>query len=143
FKIGEQHFQQSALDQVLDYSLDLKNFHATSHNNLIAPILIASEAEDMPPSIKMTPHNDNLLFPIKTNINLLQIVINEVLEISTEEDINSSKWINGKYSPTPTIIEAALALFNEHSVEDISRNDASAKNLTITSNFVSDLIEKA
>ncbi len=49
----------------------------------------------------------------------------------------------GKYSPTPTIIEAAIALFNNHSVSDISRSDASATNLAETSNTISELIEKA
>ena len=37
FKVGEKDFLLSGIDQVLDYALDLKNFHETSHTHLIAP----------------------------------------------------------------------------------------------------------
>jgi hypothetical protein len=66
FKVGESEFLLSASDQVLDYSLDLKNFHETSHQHLIAPILIATEAKNIISLISTTPHNDNLLFTVKT-----------------------------------------------------------------------------
>src|SRR5206468_8224610 len=66
FKVGEKEFLLSAVDQVLDYSLDLKNFHETSHKHLIAPILIATEAKANFVNVSTTSHNDNLLFPIKT-----------------------------------------------------------------------------
>src|SRR5688572_3126857 len=41
FKVGEREFAASALDQVWDYALDLKNFHEPSHAELVVPILIA------------------------------------------------------------------------------------------------------
>ena len=31
FKVGEKNFHSYAIDQVMDYALDLKNFHETSH----------------------------------------------------------------------------------------------------------------
>ncbi|MBS1551650.1 MAG: DUF2075 domain-containing protein [Bacteroidetes bacterium] len=143
FKVGEKEFLLNAIDQVWDYSLDLKNFHETSHKHLIAPILIATEAKDFKSTISKTPHNDNLLYPIKTNPKLLREVIENVLHFSEGESIVSDNWATGKYSPTPTIIEAAIALFNNHSVSDISRSDASATNLAETSNTISELINKA
>ena len=82
FKVGEKEFLLSASDQVLDYSLDLKNFHETSHEHLIAPILIATEAKNVIPVISTTPHNDNLLFPVKTNTSSLEEVINKVLQFA-------------------------------------------------------------
>jgi len=51
FKVGESHFTSSALDQVTDYCLDLKNFHETSANYLIAPILIATASRHIKPII--------------------------------------------------------------------------------------------
>jgi hypothetical protein len=42
-------------------------------------------------------------------------------------------WANAAYRPTPTIIEAARALYAGHGVAEISRNDAGAINLTKTS----------
>ena len=143
FKVGEKDFSQSSIDQVWDYALDLKNFHETSHTNLIAPVLIATEAKVTLPYISTTSHNDDLLLPIKTNSVLLGDVIDLVLKYSDGEIINSQNWSEGRYSPTPTIIEAAMALYNGHSVSEISRSDATARNLSDTSNALSDIIISA
>lgn len=143
FKIGEREFLQSAIDQVSDYALDLKNFHKTSHKPLIAPILIATHAKADFPSISITPHNDNVLCPIRTNTELLLEVINTALQFADGDDINVENWGAGNYSPTPTIIEAAMALYNGHSVSEISRSDATAKNLRETSNAISKIILEA
>ncbi len=141
FKIGEKNF--SSIDQVWDYALDLKNFHETSHKHLIAPILIATEATNVFSSICTTPHNDRLLFPIKSNIEALRGIIENILGFADGEIIDSEVWTQGRYSPTPTIIEAAMALYNNHSVVEITRSDASAKNLSVTSNVISEVIKSA
>ena len=140
FKIGEKEFLLSASDQVLDYGLDLKNFHETSHEHLIAPILIATEAKNCIPIITITPHNDNILFPIKTNTFLIDDVIRRVLEFADGEDINHEVWEVGRYSPTPTIIEAAMALYNGHNVAEITKSGAEATNLTDTSSALREII---
>jgi len=140
FKVGEKDFLLYASDQVLDYCLDLKNFHETSHQHLIAPVLIATEARNVVPLISTTPHNDNILFAINTNRTLLGQVINDVLQFAEGEDINNETWEAGRYSPTPTIIEAAMALYKGHSVAEISRSDAEATNLTETSAAIEEII---
>jgi hypothetical protein len=140
FKIGETQFYASALDQVMDYALDLKNFHQTSHDQFIAPILVASKAENAQSIIATTPQNDKLLFPIECNSELIRNVIDEVLRFVDGKSIDPSQWENGGYYPTPTIIEAATALYRGHSVEEISRRDASAINLSDTTNSISEII---
>ena len=140
FKVGEKEFLISASDQVLDYCLDLKNFHETSHQHLIAPVLIATEARNIIPLITSTPHNDNLLFTIEANATLLTEVIYNVLQFADGEEINSETWEAGRYSPTPTIIEAAMALYNGHNVAEISRSDAEATNLSNTSSALREII---
>lgn len=140
FKVGEKEFLANDVEQVWDYALDLKNFHETSHDHLIAPILVATEGKDTVPVISTTLHNDNLLIPVKTNKTLLSEVINGVLEFSNGEAIKPEIWQFGRYSPTPTIIEAAKALYAGHSVKDISRSDATAQNLSTTSNALSNII---
>jgi len=140
FKIGESEFNSSAIDQVWDYSLDLKNFHESSHEQYIAPILIATSAKHAEPTIAFTPQNDKLLFPIKTNLAMLGSVIQNVLNVADGKDIDRKEWEGGRYCPTPTIIEAAMALYNNHSVAEISRNDASAINLSKTSGAIADII---
>ncbi|MDB5199767.1 MAG: hypothetical protein JWO92_1730 [Chitinophagaceae bacterium] len=140
FKVGEKEFLLSAYDQVLDYGLDLKNFHETSHQHLIAPILVATGAKDVIPIISATPHNDNILFPIKTNSFLLPEVIDNVLQFAEGEDINHDAWEAGRYSPTPTIIEAAMALYNGHNVAEITKSGAEATNLTETTTAIREII---
>ncbi|MFH1369125.1 MAG: DUF2075 domain-containing protein [Elusimicrobiota bacterium] len=143
FKIGEREFTSYAIDQVWDYALDLKNFHETSHDLYISPILIASKAKNGIISVATTPHNDKLLIPIKTNTKQLGKIIENVLSFSEGKVIDKKYWENGRYCPTPTIIEAAMALYNHHSVTEISRNDASAINLSRTSEAVSAIIHSS
>lgn len=140
FKIGESNYTASAVDQVWDYALDLKNFHETSHSCYKAPILICTNAKEGEIVVFTTKHNDNLLYPIKSNASQLKQVIETVLSFADGENIDSDKWSNGRYSPTPTIIEAAMSLYNNHSVADISRKDADAINLSRTSNTVTEII---
>ena len=45
FKTGESDRPESAIDQVLDYALDLKNFHKYSQSRLSAPILLLFQFE--------------------------------------------------------------------------------------------------
>ena len=79
FKVGEKEFTSYAIDQVMDYALDLKNFHETSHEQFIAPILIATNAKASYTTIELTPHNDKILHPIRCNTDLLSDVIKDVL----------------------------------------------------------------
>jgi len=141
FKVGEREFASHAIDQVWDYALDLKNFHESSHERPIAPILIATEAEDVAPFVVATQQNDHLLLPIQSNPATLPDVLREVLQFVDAPAIVANQWELGRYCPTPTIIEAATALYNGHSVTDISRSDASAINLSQTSDAISQIIQ--
>ncbi|MDA8106031.1 MAG: DUF2075 domain-containing protein [Nitrospiraceae bacterium] len=140
FKIGEKNFTSTAIDQVWDYALDLKNFHESSHEQFIAPVLIATKAENAYPIIVATPQNDSLIFPVECNVQMLGQVIADVLQFSEGVDIDPVQWERGRYCPTPTIVEAAMALYHGHSVEAISRSDASAINLSQTSAAISEII---
>ncbi len=143
FKVNERFFTKYGYDQVWDYALDLKNFHETSHDKTIAPILVATDANPEPFEIALTPQNDDLLFPIKSNQNNLRKIIKEVISFCRSDKIDHVNWENGRYLPTPTIIEAAKALYKNHSVEEISRNDASAINLTKTTEEISKIIDES
>ena len=143
FKIGEEEFASHAIDQVCDYALDLKNFHESSHEHVIAPILIATKAQCAGATIAATQQNDKLLFPMKSNVKLLGPTIEGVLRFADGPPMNNETWEKGRYCPTPTIIEAAMALYGGHSVGDISRSDASAINLGQTSDTISDIIRSS
>ncbi|MDI3521142.1 DUF2075 domain-containing protein [Anaerophaga thermohalophila] len=144
FKVGERHFLRHNVEQVWDYALDLKNFHKTSHNVVLVPVLIATEAKKNYAEIQLTSHNDKLTLPVKIGSEgLLEVIQNALYFFSNERQINISEYINGGYMPTPTIIEAAVALYTTHSVENITRSDADAKNLTVTTSKISEIIESA
>lgn len=144
FKVGEHKYLNCHLDQVWDYALDLKNFHEPSHNAILAPILIATETNQSFIEITLTSHNDNVIIPIKINKDSLNQAVSSVLAFFYETNrINSDEFSRGRYSPTPTIIEAALSLYNSHTVDEITRSDADAKNLTITTDAINEVVHKA
>ncbi len=133
----------AALDQVWDYALDLKNFHETSHKAFIAPVLILTSAKKVFPLVVMTPKNDKLLMPIKTNAEQLGEVVKQVLFIADKDKINIKVWEGGSYKPTPTIVEAAMALYRGHNVENITKTSASEINLSKTTHAVSEIIKQS
>ncbi len=143
FKTGAKEFTRYAIDQVTDYALDLKNFHETSHDRVVAPVLIATDAPGVMPLVAMTPQNDKTMVPIMGNAETLADVIKVVLDFARDEKIDWDEWRTGRYSPTPTIMEAALALYRRHSVAEISRSDAGAINLSQTSDAISEIVRDA
>ena len=143
FKAGESQFHIAALDQVWDYALDLKNFHDASHDVSIAPVLVATKAASQSIELQQTLHDDGLARPIRANAADLQKVISKTLAFFTAPRIDAIRWESGRYLPTPTIIEAARALYAGHSVESISRHGAGAQNLSVTSKAVDQIIDEA
>ena len=144
FKVGESKFSGSAIDQVWDYALDLKNFHQTTHDKTVVPILIATHAANELIAIDTTEHGDAVLRPILVGADSLSQAMERALAFDTAPSaINAQQWETGRYSPTPTIVEAALALYGGHSVGDISRSDAGATNLAHTSEAISRIIRSA
>ena len=67
FKVGQKNINQSDLDQVWDYALDLKNFHKPSHNIFLVPVLIATQVETQKLKREFIVYADNLFRPIQSN----------------------------------------------------------------------------
>lgn len=140
FKVGETEFASHAIDQVYDYALDLKNFHEASHDLFIAPVLVATGATDAEIVLGLTPHNDRLLEPIRSAPSQLSRVIRDAIALTAAPRIDTGAWEQGRYCPTPTIIEAATALYAGHKVEEISRHGT---NLGETTRTIADTIRRA
>lgn len=139
FKCGASSYDSADLRQTLDYALDLKNFHEQSHHLRIIPILVSTKANNTEWRLHLA--DDDIAKTIKTNgSNLHEIIIGSS---SSTPPINAKDWEESTYKPTPTIIEAAKVLYSKHSVEDISTNEASKKNLRITSNKIAEIIQAA
>ncbi|MEQ9306803.1 MAG: DUF2075 domain-containing protein, partial [Marinoscillum sp.] len=145
FKVGSSIFDRSSIDQVWDYALDLKNFHKPSHNAILAPMLVCTESKTSIIEISTKGHNDNLLVPIKLNSQDIRKGIDKCLDFfhKANKKLTSQEFSEGSYFPTPTIIEAAISLYKSHSVDQITRSDSGAKNLSITTNEIISLIQTA
>lgn len=143
YKVGEKAFPDHAIRQVWDYALDLKNFHETSHTAPLIPVLVATQATATPCFLETDSIGDGLFRPICTDPEGLATIIREALNFSTEPPLDPTTWECGRYAPTPTIVEAAMALYAGHHVNNISRSDAGARNLSRTSQNIEKLIHNA
>jgi Uncharacterized conserved protein (DUF2075) len=141
YKVGEDTFSSAAVDQVLGYALDLKNFHEASHNLPIIPILIATQAK--PASLKYELYPDQVAEPMCATPSQLYEAIRKAAARWGSVGVDPVAWGAGRYKPTPTIVEAAQALYGRHDVREISRSEAGAENLTVTSQYIGEVIDNA
>ena len=142
FKVGSKEFAKQDAEQVWDYALDLKNFHEASHELMIVPILIATQAKEASVTQQLSVYSDQVLEPVLTSTDYLLDVLDKISS-KYKTDNCLCEWKNSRYMPTPTIIQAASSLYLNHSVEDITRTEASGESLKQTSDFVMQVIEHA
>ncbi len=142
FKVGADSFNQADVSQVYDYALDLKNFHEGSHELPIVPILCPTHAPTNGRE-ELQWHADRVAQPLLIGPQSLADTIARIAALPTGADIKFEDWIASGYKPTPTIVEAAQALFQQHGVEDITRSDAGARNLTATTSALQRVIEES
>jgi hypothetical protein len=142
FKVQKKTFDTADLDQVVDYALDLHNFHEGSHRAYIVPVLVCTEAHKRDEHIPQSVPLDGLFEPSKTNAEGLGEILAILLQRVMSDHVLIHLWESSGYRPTPTIIEATLALYRGHSVVDIAHHEA-GDNLTVTSVTVAELIQKS
>lgn len=143
FKVGETRILEADVDQVLDYGLDLKNFHKFSQEKVTVPILVATNYSDASSVIQMSVYDDRVVNPLVTGKEHLYDLINAVLERFPDETSVDRNWIISPYAPTPTIIEAARSLYENHSVEDITRHEADKVYTDRTIGYILQVIKKS
>lgn len=138
FKCGDTEYRQSTYDQVYDYALDLRNFQKESHDKLLVPMMISTRA---PRYQNILTERDRIIEPIRCNAQNLGIAIEHIANQYGEPSFDYKAWEDSEYLPTPTIVEAAQALYRGHNVHDITRSDAGAENLTITTDEINRIID--
>lgn len=143
FKVGESKILEADLDQVLDYALDLKNFHKFSQDKVITPILVATKFSEHTTSVQMSVYDDKVVNPLVTGETGLFAVITQVLNRFPNETEVNQDWIISPYAPTPTIVEAAKTLYENHSVENITRHEADKVSTDQTISYILDVIQKS
>ena len=142
FKAGAERFETADKEQVWDYALDLKNFHEPSRDLFVAPVLVATDAPDEPFELATCNYDDKVYAPLQANTSTLKDAIVKVVEATPKANVEGMNWARGRYSPTPTIIQAASALYAKHNVESITRCDA-GENLKVTTDFILGIIDHA
>ena len=138
FKVGSKKYDQQAMNQVLDYCIDLQNFHEGSHDSQIVPILISTKGEKISNNPKP---KENIFSVLRCNERNFGANIMNLLSRENHKTIDIDLWETSTYKPTPTIIEAAQALYRNHNVEEITRNEAGS-NLITTSNRLNQIINE-
>ena len=143
FKVGESKILEADVDQVLDYALDLKNFHKFSEDRIIAPILVATNYSNSSSDIQMSVYDDMVVNPLVTGKDGITALVNAVLNRFPNETPVNPNWIISPYAPTPTIIEAAKSLYENHTVEDITRHEADKVSTDRTIAYILDVIRNS
>src|SRR4051812_4659905 len=142
FKVRAETFTGAAIEQVTDYALDLKNFHAGSHSRLIIPVVIATDAPEKPVQLNLWP--DDVAEPVLSDgADVGRLLLVTARRFPNQPRLVPQEWMASGYKPTPTIIEAAQALYRSHRVDEINRSDAGAKNLGTTTARITDIVEAA
>ncbi|ULJ68725.1 DUF2075 domain-containing protein [Wielerella bovis] len=139
FKIGEIQYRSHDLDQVIDYALDMRNFHEGSHQAKLIPILLAEKAPNTHPQ-----NNIQQAINFQAAIRLNAANLGSFLrQFSSQNSFDIAHWEQSAYKPTPTIVEAAQTLYQKHDVREITRSDAGAQNLSLTANCISQIIDNS
>jgi len=142
FKVGYTGYDKYATDQVIDYALDLKNFHEASHSAALVPILVVTNAPAIPNTL--VANADQTFEPLFANSTNLEEVLRFGCTAQRGASIEADAWAAATYKPTPTIVEAAQALYAGHTVTEIARTDADdTSNLSTTSNCIQQIIDNS
>jgi Uncharacterized conserved protein (DUF2075) len=142
FKVGATGFNHAAIEQAHDYALDLKNFHRGSQTLPIVQAVVATEAPLVgAPDLQWAP--DMVAAPILASAADVQLIIDSCIALGSGVAIDVDAWLTSGYQPTPTIVEAAQALYQQHGVEEIARSDAGAQNLGATTDCIAEIIESS
>ncbi len=139
FKVGDGGYEKHAIEQVIDYTIDLKNFHEGSHDIKLIPVLVATNAASV-------AEQDNQVLAHKSAAKSNRFDLAETLKQYLKDNsksIDIQYWESSIYKPTPTIVEAAQALYKGHNVKEITRSDSGTINLSKTADCINLVIEKS
>ena len=105
------HALMEDLDQIADYGRDIREYHFESRNKKVIPILVLTRGSGISYVDKgvYICSSDNL----GTKIDYIVQEIGGVVACDVEE------WINSKYEPLPTMVEAARRFWNGEELPNI------------------------
>lgn len=123
FKIGARAYEGADRLQTERYAQSLRDFHEVSQRQIIVPILCAEHAPPVSLELTILDGVAELLFANgDTLVRALQLAANAADDAALMVD--AATFDRSPYRPTPTIVEAAQALYANHQIADIGRGDA-------------------
>ena len=141
FKNGAKSYVARDAEQAEDYALNLKNFHRESENLYVCPILVATEAPSRPNTISSYP-DKQVRLQYANQQSLMECIRNVYEVFGTDEEIDVSAWYNSPYCPTPTIIEAAVTAYRDHTVEKIAHSEAGQDDIDACEEEIQKIVEE-
>lgn len=141
FKVFETAYHKAAIDQVVDYALDLHNFHMASQNACLFPVLVCTAAQA---HLNDTTIENGIATATLCCENTIEQEIQRIVrDYGDGTVIDPMQWINSMYKPTPTIIEAAQALYSGHDVREISYKESDDNDIAATTEQIDKIIENS
>ena len=141
FKNGARSYIARDAEQAEEYALNLKNFHRESENLYVCPILIATDAPKRQNTISSYP-DGQIHLQYANQSNLMDCIKNVYEVYGSDEEIDVEAWYNSPYCPTPTIIEAAVTAYRDHTVEHIARSEAGQDDIDACENEIQKIISE-
>jgi hypothetical protein len=131
FKMGADVHGQNYIEQAQDYALCIRDFHRAARGRVIVPIVCVEHA---PRKTWCVPAIiDSVAEVILANGTDLKEALQLAAGISDGGTLLSWREFDiAGYNPTPTIVEAARAVYAGHSVAEIGRTDAEGEALQRT-----------
>ena len=142
FKNGATKYEPRDAEQAEDYALNLKNFHKESENLYVCPILVATDASEK--ANVLDCYEDKQVFLQYANKhNMMDCIASVYSKYGDDGIIDFDSWYNSAYCPTPTIIEAAVTAYKDHTVKSIARSEAGQKCINACEKAVSKIVDYA
>jgi hypothetical protein len=142
FKIGATRFETADRQQTEFYAQALRDFHEVARTRRIVPILCAELGPKRPINMALF---DGVFGLVEVNALTLGEVLRAIFQpvAGMEEPTSWFEFDTSAYRPTPTIVEAAQALYAGHQIADIGRGDAADAELQEAAAALKDIVEAA
>lgn len=144
FKVGATYFSPTDREQVEDYAIDLRDFHAGSRLHPIIPILVATHARATLPATLPLPL-PGVWDVVDASAQILSPLLALLAAHAPDPPmlLDPGSWFDAPYRPVPSIVEAACMLYAKHGVADIKAARADATNLSLTTDAIVAAIAQA
>jgi hypothetical protein len=128
-KVGEASFRAEDVRQVEEYALDLRDFHAGSHERPLLPVLWCTSAP--PVADRFTESDEQVARVHHVGKDELADLLASIPSCGGQAAIEPESWDNAPYTPVPNVIEAATTIFSDHDVRAIAQSLGEVSGVTL------------